>query len=62
MTYAIAGVLGALAGVGGYLLVRRNAVAAQQRQADEQASRVKLNSEREAETLTREARVEAKDL
>jgi ribonuclease Y len=62
MTYVIAGALGALAGVGGYLFVRRNALTTQQSQADEQAKRVKQNAEREVETLTREARVEAKDL
>jgi ribonuclease Y len=62
MTYVVAGVLGALAGVGGYLLVRRNTLATQQSQADEQASRAKQNATREAETLTKEARVEAKDL
>ncbi len=62
MTYVVAGVLGALAGVGGYLFVRRNTLATQQSQADEQASRAKQNAAREAETLTKEARVEAKDL
>ncbi len=62
LTYVIAGVLGAAAGIGGYLLIRRNAVAVNQRQADEQAGRVKQNAEREAETLVKEARVEAKDL
>lgn len=62
MTYVVAGVLGALAGVGVYLFVRRNTLATQQSQADEQASRAKQNATREAETLTKEARVEAKDL
>jgi len=62
LTYVIAGICGALAGVGGYLVIRRNTVAAQQRQADEQAARAKQNAEREAETLVKEARVESKDL
>lgn len=62
VTYVIAGMLGSLAGVGGYLLVRRNTLRTQQSQADEQAGRVKQNAAREAETLTKEARVEAKDL
>ena len=62
LTYVIAAILGALAGVGGYLLIRRKAVAEQQRQADEQAGRTKQNATREAETLVKEARVEAKDL
>ncbi|OGW68186.1 MAG: ribonuclease Y [Nitrospirae bacterium RIFCSPLOWO2_02_FULL_62_14] len=62
LTYVIAAILGALAGVGGYLLIRRKAVAEQQRQADEQAGRTKQNATREAETLAKEARVEAKDL
>ncbi|HEX9742816.1 MAG TPA: ribonuclease Y [Nitrospiraceae bacterium] len=61
-TYVIAGVIGAAAGVGGYLLVRRKALAERQRLADEQAGRVKQNADREAETLVKEARVEAKDL
>ncbi len=62
LTYVIAGLCGAVAGVGGYLVIRRNAVAAEQRQADEQVARVKQNAEREAETLVKEARVESKDL
>jgi ribonuclease Y len=62
LTYVAAGVFGAAAGIGGYLLIRRNAVAAEQRQADEQAARSKQNAAREAETLVKEARVEAKDL
>lgn len=61
-TYVIVGAIGAAAGIGGYLLVRRKALAERQRLADEQAVRGKQNADREAETLVKEARVEAKDL
>ncbi len=61
-TYVIAGVIGAAAGIGGYLLIRRKSVAERQRLADEQAGRVKQNAQREAETMVKEARVEAKDM
>jgi ribonuclease Y len=62
VTYVLAGLLGAVAGVGGYLVVRRKALAAQQREADVQARLVKQTAEREAEALVKEAKLEAKDL
>ena len=62
LTYVMAVVVGAAAGVGGYLLLRRNAVAAQRREADEQARQARQSAEREADALVKEARLEAKDL
>lgn len=62
VTYLLAGLLGALVGLGGYLVIRRKALAAQLREAEEQARLVRQAAEREAEALVREAKLEAKDL
>lgn len=62
MTYVAAALIGALTGVGGYLTVRRNAVAAERAQVEEQARQAKQVAERAAENLVKEARLEAKDL
>jgi ribonuclease Y len=62
VTYVLTALLGAVAGVGSYLLIRHKALAAQQQKADEEARRVKQVAEREAEALVKGAQLEAKDL
>jgi ribonuclease Y len=61
-TYVIAGILGALVGIGVNAVVRRKLFTAQRGQASEQARQVVLGAEREADNLVKEAKLEAKDL
>ncbi len=62
VAYVIAGIVGALVGIGVTLLLRRRALETSRSQADEQARQVIQGAEREAENLVKEAKLEAKDL
>ncbi len=61
-TYVVVAILGALAGVGLHVALRRKALKAATLQAQEQARQLVQGAEREADTLVKEARLEAKDL
>ncbi len=61
-TYALAALLGAILALGVYFLLRRKALRDQWSQAEAEARQLKLATGREAETLTKEAKLEAKDL
>lgn len=60
--YLIVAILGALAGIGVHVVVRRRAMAANRSRAEEQACQLVQRAEREAENLVKEARLEARDL
>ncbi len=60
--YVLAGVVGAVVGIGVYELVRRRTAAAKRQEMDEQARRLVQGAQREAENLVKEAKLEAKDL
>lgn len=62
MTYVFVALLGGLAGVAVYALVRRKGLEAQRSQAEAEAHQLKQGAEREAENLVKEARLEAKDV
>ncbi|WP_447974514.1 ribonuclease Y [Nitrospira sp. Kam-Ns4a] len=61
-TYVVVAILGALAGVGLHMALRRKALQAATLQAQEQARQLVQGAAREADTLVKEARLEAKDL
>ncbi|MEE8608713.1 MAG: Rnase Y domain-containing protein, partial [Nitrospiraceae bacterium] len=60
--YALVGILGGLIGIGVYLLLRRAWLKAQRNQAEEQAQQIAQGARREAESLAKEAKLEAKAL
>ncbi len=62
LAYILAGVAGALVGIGVFELVRRRTSVAKRQEVDEQARQLVLSAQREAENLLKEAKLEAKDL
>ena len=63
LTISIAvGVLGLVFGFVLNAVVQRNRLGTQRRDAEEQNKQLRSSAEREAENLTKEAKIEAKDL
>jgi len=60
--YILAGILGAVAGIAMNEVLRRRSLGSRRSQAEAQARALVQGAEREADNLTREAKLEAKDL
>lgn len=62
IAYVLCIIIGAVAGVGIFEAVRRNMAAAKRVELEEQAKHIVQNAQREADSVLKEARLEAKDL
>lgn len=62
VAYILAGILGAVIGVGVFEAVRRQMAAAKRLELEEQAKQIIQNAQREADSVLKEAKLEAKDL
>jgi ribonuclease Y len=62
IAYILCTIIGAVVGVGIFEVVRRNVAAAKRVELEEQAKHIVQNAQREADSVLKEARLEAKDL
>ncbi len=62
IAYILCTIIGAVVGVGLFEVVRRNVAAAKRVELEEQAKHIVQNAQREADSVLKEARLEAKDL
>lgn len=62
IAYILCMIIGAVVGVGIFEVVRRNVAAAKRVELEEQAKHIVQNAQREADSVLKEARLEAKDL
>ena len=62
LAYILVGLLGAVAGAAVYEFIRRRAALGRRVESEEQARQILQSAQREAETVTKEAKLEAKDL
>lgn len=62
IAYILCIIIGAVVGVGLFEVVRRNMAAAKRVELEEQAKHIVQNAQREADSVLKEARLEAKDL